>query len=365
MLKLCLSFCAAAVALLVAGPSQAQQRNLHIYNWTDYIAEDAVPAFIKETGIQTTYDVFDSQEIVEARLSAGKSGFDLVVATMLPFMDRQIKAGLYQKVDKSKLPNLKNLDPEIMKLLAKSDPGNQYAVPWMWGTSGIGYNVDRVNRILANAPVSSLAILFDPAIVARFKGCGVVMLDSPTDVFPAVLKYLGRDPNSQTTEDLDLATAHMMKIRPSVRKFHSSEYINDLATGNACLAFGFSGDVFQAADRAKKAKRGVTIEYAIPTEGALFWVDSFMIPKDASNVAEAHVFLDYALRPAVAAASANAVGYASPNEAAFPLIDESVRLDPNVFPPANVRERFYTITVPTPEYERLRTRAWTRIKTGR
>lgn len=365
MLKLCLSFCAAAVALLAAGPTQAQQRNLHIYNWTDYIAEDAVPAFIKETGIQTTYDVFDSQEIVEARLSAGKSGFDLVVATMLPFMDRQIKAGLYQKVDKSKLPNLKNLDPEIMKLLAKSDPGNQYAVPWMWGTSGIGYNGDRVNRILANAPVSSLAILFDPAIVARFKGCGVVMLDSPTDVFPAVLKYLGRDPNSQTPEDLELATAHMMKIRPSVRKFHSSEYINDLATGNACLAFGFSGDMFQAADRAKKAKRGVTIDYAIPTEGALFWVDSFMIPKDASNVAEAHVFLDYALRPAVAAASANAVGYASPNEAAFPLIDESVRLDPNVFPPANVRERFYTITVPTPEYERLRTRAWTRIKTGR
>ncbi len=354
-----LSLCVLATA---AG---AQQRLLNVYNWSDYIAEDAVPKFTAESGIKVNYDVYDANEVLETKLTAGRSGYDLVVPTLSPFLARQLKAGLYQKVDKSKLPNLKNLDPEIMALLARVDPGNEHAVPWMWGTSGIGYNVDKVKRIMADAPVFSLAMMFDPDVVKRFQGCGVEMLDSPTDVLPAVLKYLGRNPDSQTKEDLDAAVAQMSKIRPYIRKFHSSEYINDLATGNACLAFGFSGDVLQAAARARTANRGVVIQYSIPTEGALFWVDSWVIPADAAHVDEAQAFLNYVLRPEVAAASSNAVGYASPNKAAFDLVDEQVRLNPSVYPPDSVRAKFYTISVPSPEFDRMRTRAWTRIKTGR
>lgn len=359
---------AAVAALMIgglAGDAVAQQRVLNVYNWSDYIAEDAISRFQAETGIKVNYDVYDSNEVLETKVTAGRSGYDLVAPTGSPFMARQITAGIYQPLDKSKLKNLGNADPEVMQRLAGFDPGNRHAVPWMWGTAGIGYNPDRVKRIMADAPVFSLAIMFDPEIVAKFKGCGVVMLDSPTDVLPAVLKYLGLNPDSQEQADLDKAVAHMLKIRPSIRKFHSSEYINDLANGNACLAFGWSGDIFQAAGRAAEAKRGVTVAYSIPTEGALFWVDGFVIPKDARNVDEAHQFLDFLLRPDVAAASTNLIGYANGNKASLPLIQEAVRLSPAVYPPEEVRQKFYTISVPSREFDRARTRAWTRIKTGR
>jgi putrescine transport system substrate-binding protein len=348
----------------LAGAASAEQRVLNVYNWSDYIAEDTVKKFTAETGIKVNYDVYDSNEVLETKLIAGHSGYDIVVPTASPFMARQIQAGLLQKLDKAKLPNWGNLDPEILERLARYDPGNQRAVPWMWGTVGIGYNVDQIARRMPEAPVDSLGILFDPATVARFKDCGVELLDSPTDVLPAVLKFLGLDPDSQAAADLDRATAQLQQVRASVRKFHSSEYINDLANGNACLAFGYSGDIFQAAARAEEAGPAVKVAYAIPREGALFWVDGMVVPADARNVDEAHRFLDFLMRPEIVAETTNRLGYANGNRAALPLVDAAIRDDPTVYPPEAVRASFYTLSVSSRAYDRLRTRAWTRIKTG-
>jgi putrescine transport system substrate-binding protein len=353
------------LALLCAVPATAQERVLNVYNWSDYIAEDTVKKFTAETGIKVNYDVYDSNEVLEAKLTAGRSGYDIVVPTVSPFMARQIQAGLLRKLDKAKLKNWGNLDPEILARVAQADPGNEHAVPWMWGTVGIGYNVDKVKRIAADAPVHSLEIVMDPATVERFKSCGVVMLDSPTDVLPAALTFLGLKPDSQTKDDLDRAVEQLLKVRPAVKKFHSSEYINDLANGNACLALGYSGDIFQAAARAREANRGVTIQYAIPSEGALLWVDGMVLTKDARNVEEAHLFLDFLLRPEIVAETTNRLGYANANKASERYLDEAIRRDPAVYPPPELRERFYTISVPTREFDRQRTRAWTRIKTGR
>jgi putrescine transport system substrate-binding protein len=352
------------VALILGGPAGAVERVLNVYNWSDYIAEDTVKKFTAATGIKVNYDVYDSNEVLEAKLVAGNSGYDIVVPTASPFMARQIQAGLLRKLDKGGLKNRGNLDPEILRRLAQYDPGNAYAVPWMWGTAGIGYNVDMVERIMADAPVGSLKILFDPATVERFAACGVELLDSPTDVLPATLAFLGLAPDSQAKEDLDRATALLLKVRPAVRKFHSSEYINDLANGNACLAFGYSGDVFQAAARAREAGRGVKVAYAIPREGALLWIDGMVLPKDARNLAAAHRFLDFLMRPEIVAETTNRLGYANANLVSAPLIVDAIRRDPTVYPPPEVRARLYTISVPSRAYDRLRTRAWTRVKTG-
>lgn len=348
-----------------AGSAAAQQRTVNVYNWSDYIAPEAAATFSKETGVKVNYDVYDSNEVLEAKLTAGKSGYDVVVPTASPFVARQIPAGFYQKIDRSKLKNYGNLDPDIMKRLEAYDPGNQYGVPWMWGTSGIGYNVDKVKKIAPDAPVYSLKLLFDPETVAKFKSCGIMMLDSPTDVIPAVLRYLGRDPDSKSLDDLNAATEHLLKIRPSVRKFHSSEYINGLANGDICIAFGFSGDIIQASTRANDAKRGVKVAYSIPTEGALLWIDTMVIPKDAPNPDLAHQWIDYMLDAKVAAASSDFVGYANGNAAAKPLVSAEVRSNPGVYPPAEVFARLYTTSAADRDYERARTRAWTRVKTGR
>jgi putrescine transport system substrate-binding protein len=238
-------------------------------------------------------------------------------------------------------------------------------VPWMWGTSGVGYNVRKVRDAMPDAPLDSLAMVMDPAVVARFAKCGVMLLDSPTDVFSAALVWLGRNPDSKDKADLDAAAAHLQKVHPHVRKFHSSEYINALANGDVCVAFGFSGDVIQAMNRAREAKRGVEISYSIPKEGALFGVDVMAIPSSATNVDEAHAFLDYVMRPAVAAQASSFVGYATGNQAAIPLLDASVRDDPRIYPPQAIVDKFYTLTPADSGYERLRTRAWTRVKTGR
>jgi putrescine transport system substrate-binding protein len=352
------------VALSFTGAAAAAERVLNVYNWSDYIAEDTVKKFTAETGIKVNYDVYDSNEVLETKLTAGRSGYDIVVPTASPFMARQIQAGLLRPLDKAKLKNWGNLDPEILGRLVRYDPGNQYAVPWMWGTVGIGYNIDQIKRVMPDAPVDSLKLVFDPATVARFKDCGVELLDSPTDVLPAALKFLGLDPDSQAKADLDKATALLEQVRPSVRKFHSSEYINDLANGNACLTFGYSGDIFQAAARAKEAGQGVKVAYAIPREGALFWVDGMVLPKDARDIDEAHQFLDFLMRPEIVAETTNRLGYANGNKASLPLIDDAIKRDPTVYPPEAVRATFYTVSVPSREYDRLRTRAWTRIKTG-
>jgi putrescine transport system substrate-binding protein len=361
---------ALAAATLTAGlmgvPAAAQDQVLRVFNWNDYIAPETLTRFTAETGIRVTYDTYDSNEVLDARLRAGRSGYDLVVPSASPFLAQQIPAGLYQPLDRGKIPNWRNLDPAIMRGLEHYDPGNRFAVPWMWGTTGIGYNVDRVRQILPNAPVNSLRMVFDPQIVARFRGCGVEVLDSPTDVFPAALAFLGLSPDSKALPDLTRATEMLQRVRPNIRRFHSSEYINDLANGDACVVFGYSGDIIQAARRAREANRGVQIAYAIPlVEGALQWTDAWAIPVGAPNVEAAHRFLDFLLRPEIAALNTNFIGYANAVPASLPMVDAAIRDNASIYPPDDVRRRFYLISPAERTYERARTRAWTRITTGR
>ena len=356
--------CLVCLLALLAGPAFAQKQ-VDVYNWSDYIAESQIKIFSQDTGIKVNYTTYDSNEILDAKLRTGHSGYDVVVPTASPFFVRQLAAKLYLPLDRSKLKNWGNLDPEIMEQLAKYDPGNAHAIPWMWGTVGIGYNVAAIKRRMPNAPVDSLAMIFDPAVVSHFVDCGVMVLDSSTDMLPAALKYLGLDPDSRNTTDLKKAADAIKAVRPYIRKFHSSEYINALAGGNICLAFGYSGDILQARDRAAKATDKREIAYAIPREGALLWIDVAAIPKDAPHPEEAYRFLDFMLDPKVAAASSAITGYANGNTAATSLLAKSISENPAVYPPAAVRAKLYTITAANAEQVRERTRLWTAIKTGR
>ena len=355
---------ASLLASALALPAFAQGQ-VNVYNWSDYIAEDQLKDFARDTGIKVNYTTYDSNEILDAKLRTGKSGYDIVVPTASPFFVRQLQANIFLPLDKSKLKNWNNLDPEIMKALATYDPGNAHAVPWMWGTIGIGYNVAEIRKRMPEAPVDSLRMIFDPAVVSKFQDCGVMLLDSATDMLPAALKYLGLDPDSKKPDDLAKAADVIKAVRPYVRKFHSSEYINALAGGNVCLAFGFSGDIFQARDRGAKAARKVDIEYAIPKEGAMLWIDVVAIPKDAPNQANAYRFMDFMLDAKVAAASTELTGYANGNKAAFALLPKDISENPLIYPPQAVRAKFYTITAGTAEQTRDRTRLWTSVKTGR
>lgn len=353
-------------AITVAGNARAaEDKVLNIYNWSDYIADDTVARFEAETGIKVHYDVYDGNEVLEAKLLAGHSGYDLVVPTASPFLAREAQAGVFQKIDKAKLTHYGNLDPQILKAVANVDPGNQYGVPYLWGTTGIGYNPAKVNAVLGDkAPVDSLKLIFDPANAAKLADCGLSLLDTPQEMFPAALAYRGRAPLGREKQDLDAAVETLMAIRPYVRKFHSSQYINDLANGDLCVAFGYSGDMVQARNRAAEAKNGITVAYSIPKEGAMIWVDTMAVPKDAPHPENALKFIDFILRPEIIAAISNTVAYANPNLPATKLVDESLRNDPNIYPPPEVRARLFFDKPVTPQYERLRTRAWTRVKTG-
>jgi putrescine transport system substrate-binding protein len=354
------------LAAALAGPALADEtKTLNVYNWSDYIADDTLSRFEAETGIKVNYDVYDSNEVLEAKLMAGRSGYDVVVPSASPFLARQIAAGVYQKIDKAKLTNYGNLDPQILAAAANADPGNQYGVPYLWGTTGIGYNPAKVKAALGpTAPVDSLKLIFDPANAKKLASCGISLLDTPQEMFPAALAYLGRDPLSREKADLDKAAEVIAAIRPFVRKFHSSQYINDLANGDLCVAFGYSGDVIQAKNRAADAKNGVEIAYSIPKEGAMIWIDMMAIPKDAPHPENALKFIDYILRPEVIAAISNSVGYANPNTLALELVDEDIRNNPGIYPPSEIRQHLFFDKPVTPQYERLRTRAWTRVKTG-
>jgi putrescine transport system substrate-binding protein len=287
------------------------------------------------------------------------------VPTASPFFVRQLAAKLYRPLDKGRLKNYGNLDPAIMKQLAKYDADNAHAIPWMWGTIGIGYNVEAIKKRMVKAPVDSLSMIFEPSIVSRFADCGVMVLDSPTDVFPAALKYLLLDPDSKNPEDLNKAAELLKAIRPYIRKFHSSEYINGLATGNVCLTLGYSGDILQARDRAAKASEKREIAYAIPNQGAMVWIDVAAIPKDAPNPDNALRFLDFMMDPKVAAASSKITGYANANVPATELLDKSITGNPWIYPKASDRAKFYTVTAANAEQTRERTRLWTAVKTGR
>jgi putrescine transport system substrate-binding protein len=354
-----------AAVLLTLAACAAEASELHVYNWSDYIAPDTIANFTKETGIAVTYDVYDGNEVLEAKLLAGQSGYDIVVPSASPFMAREIKAGAFLALDKSKLSNLRNLDPAMLALAAEADPGNTYGVPYLWSVTGIGYNKALVAKAIGNdGPRDTLALLFDPANARKLAACGISLLDTPQEVFPAALAYLGLDPKSHDPADLDKAVALLDKIRPYVRKFHSSQYINDLANGDICIALGYSGDVIQARNRAREAGNGVAIAFRVPKEGAQFSIDMLGIPKDAPHPDNALKFIDYILRPKVIAAISDAVSYPNPNLAATALVKPDIRDDPGIYPPAAVRKLFY-VDLPAPrDYERARTRAWNRVKAG-
>jgi putrescine transport system substrate-binding protein len=363
-----IGFLVVAVACAAIVPAAAQtkgERVVNVYNWSDYIAPTVVEDFSKEGGIKVRYDTFDSNDTLETKLLAGKSGYDVVVPTAY-FLERQIKAGVFQKLDKARLPNLANLWPEISQRLATYDPGNQYAVNYMWGTTGIGYNARKARDVLGpNGTIDSWDIVFKPENLAKFKDCGVHFLDSSDDILAAALHYLGLDPNSSNEADLQKAADLVTKIRPYVRKFHSSEYLNSLASGEICLVVGFSGDIKQSQKRAAEAKNGVEIAYAIPKEGAQLWFDNLAIPRDAKNVAEANEFINYLQRPEVAAKNTNFISYANGNLASQKFIDKAILDDKTIYPDEATMRQLYTISAHDPKTQRLMNRLWTRIKTGK
>lgn len=353
-----------AVAVIVAASRAAvgEEAVVNVYNWSDYIAEDAIDQFEAETGIAVNYDVFDSNQVLEARLLAGGTGYDVVFPSA-EFLERQIRAGVFMDLDPTLLPNRRNLDPVIHQRLAAHDPGNRHAVTYMWGTTGIGYDRDAIASRMANPPVESWSMLFDATVVSAFADCGVTLLDAPDEVFGAALSYLGRDPNSEDMADLKAAEDVIAEVRPYIRYFHSSLIIGDLANGEICLAMGWSGDMLMARARAGEAT-GKRIAYVIPKQGAALWFDVMAIPRDAPHPGNAHLFIDHLLRPEISAAISNTVFYASGNANAKPYLSEEVRTDESIYPPVDVMSRLFPAKAQSPEFDRARARAWTRVKTG-
>ena len=357
---------ACALALVIAaGTAEAQgKQEVYVYNWSDYIDPKILEDFTKETGIQVVYDVYDSNDTLETKLMAGKTGYDVVVPTS-PFLAREIKAGAIAKLDKAKLPNLKHLDASIMKRMTAYDPDNAHSVVYLWGTSGIGYNTKKIAERMKDAPVSSLSLIFDPAVVSKFKDCGVMVLDAADELIPAALRYLGLDPDAKDAATIAKGEAALMKVRPYIRKFHSSQYIEDLANGRICIAFGWSGDIVQAKTRAEEAKKGVEINYSIPKEGALMWFDSFAVPADAPNKDNAHAFINYMMKPEVIAKASNAVFYPNANKDADPFVSAEVKADQNIYPPPDVVKTLFTVTPYDQKSQRTLTRSWTKVKRGK
>lgn len=348
---------------LMAGSVQAQEV-LNIYNWSDYIADDTIANFEAETGIKVVYDMFDSNDVLEAKLLTGNSGYDLVVPSS-SFMGRQIMAGVFQKLDKSQLPNLANMDAEMMATIAGIDPGNTYGVPYMWGTTGIGYNVDMVKKALGDDfNVGSWDMVFKPENMAKLAECGVHVLDSADEVLPIAMNYLGLDPNSTNKKDWQAGAEVVKGVRSSITKFHSSNYIDALANGDICVALGWSGDVFMAQLAADEADAGVAVDYVIPAEGAPLWIDMMGIPADAKNAGNAHKFLNYLMRPEVTAAITNYVWYANANAAASTHVEQDILDHPGIYPSAEAKAKLFTFDILPPKVTRAATRAWTDVRTG-
>jgi len=353
-----------AASVFTVSLAQAQEKVVNVYNWSDYIDPTIIEDFTKETGIKVVYDVYDSNEMLETKLLAGGSGYDVVVPTA-PFLMRQIAAGVYQKLDKSKLPNLKNMWPDIAARLATYDPGNDYAVNYMWGTTGIGYNVAKVKAALGDVPVDSWDILFKPDNAKKLKSCGINILDASDETFAIGMNYIGKNPDSKVTADLEAGGKVYKAVRPNVKTFNSSAYIDELANGDSCITIGWSGDVLQAKTRAEEAKNGVEISYAIPKEGTYLWMDNFAIPADAKNVDSAHAFINYMMKPEVIAKASDYVQYANGNLASQPLIDKAVFENPQVYPDAATLKKLFTISPYAPKEQRVLNRVWTQIKTGK
>jgi len=356
---------ATLVAIAATGMAQAADSTvLNIYNWSDYIGTDTIANFEKATGIKVSYDTYDANETLDGKLKAGHSGYDLVVPSLVPFLAQQIQAGIYQPLDKSKLPNWSHLDPSLLKRMAAYDKDNAHAIPWITGTVGIGVVMEKVKAIAPDAPVGSLKFMFDPAILSKFKGCGITVIDSPTEVFAEALAYLGIKPDSQKKEDIQKAADLLMKIRPFIRKFDSSEYINDLANGDVCVSLGYSSDINLARRRAAEAAKGVTVAYNIPSEGSVRYIDTMAMPKDAPHPDAALKFLNYVMQPEVMAETSNTIFGQSGNADAIKFVNPEIAKDPGVFPPADVEAKLFSLSIQNKELERLTNRLWTKIKSG-
>ncbi len=353
-----------ALAAGLLGSAAAQERVVNVYNWSDYIDEAVLAQFTEETGIKVVYDVYDNNEIILTKLLAGGSGYDIVVPTDST-MTRLIRADALQPLDKSLLPNLSHMWPLINERLQVYDPGNEYAVNYMWGTTAFAYNKASIEARMPDAPVDSWDMLFKPEVLAKFADCGVQVIDTPEDVFQSALNYLGLDPQSKDPDELARANDLLKSIRPYIQKFNSSEYINALANGDICLALGYSGDLLQARDRAAEANNGVEVVYVIPKEGALMWFDSMVIPADAPHVKEAHEFINFMMRPDIAAKNSNYVFYANGNIDSQPLLSDDVKSDPAIYPPEATLQRLFTSVTYEPAVQRTLTRMWTELKAGR
>ncbi|MGB7322282.1 MAG: polyamine ABC transporter substrate-binding protein [Albidovulum sp.] len=351
-----------AAALLAAGAAGAEE--VRVYNWSDYIDEELLTKFEEESGIDLIYDVFDSNELLETKMLAGSSGYDVVVPSGI-FLQRQIQAGAFQKLDKAQLPNSANMWDAVSERTEKYDPGNEYSVNYMWGTTGIGVNINKVKEVLGDdAPVTSLALIFDPANMEKLASCGVHLLDAPAEIIPAALQFLGEDPDAQDFEVISKVEPLLTSVAPYITKFHSSEYINALANGDICVAFGWSGDILQARDRAAEADNGVEIEYHIPKEGALMWFDQMAIPADAQNPTGAHMFLNFIMDANNMAAASNYVYYANGNKASQEFLNEDVIGDNAIYPDEETTANLYTTSPYDAKVNRSVTRMWTKVKSG-
>ncbi|MEO0637099.1 MAG: polyamine ABC transporter substrate-binding protein [Pseudomonadota bacterium] len=344
--------------------SLAEERVVNVYNWSDYIDEAVLEDFTAETGIRVVYDVFDTNELLETKLLSGGSGYDVVVPSA-EFLARQIQAGVFQPLDKAKLPNIANMWDKIEEKLEPYDPGNAYSVNYMWGTTGIGYNVEKVTeRLGEEAPVDNWSLVFDPANMEKLADCGVHFLDAPSEMLPAALNYLGLNPGSTDQAELQQAADLLLSVRPHVQKFHSSEYVQALANGDICVAIGFSGDVFQSIAAADEADNGVTVAYSIPTQGTQLWFDQMAIPADAPNVEEAYEFLNFMMKPEPIATATNYVYYANGNKASQALLEEDLINDPTIYPDAETEAKLFTKLPYDQRTQRVVTRLWQRVTTG-
>jgi putrescine transport system substrate-binding protein len=358
-----------AAAAAAAEPAKVvydtdEEKVVNVYNWSDYIEPKVLEDFETETGVHVNYEVMDSNALLETKLRAGRSGYDVVVPSA-SYLARQITSNIYQKLDKSKLDNLKNLDPDITKRLEVFDPGNEHAVNYMWGTSGVAYNEAMIKAAMPDAPVDSFAMFWDPKVVSKFAKCGVSMLDEPGEVLGTVLMYLGKNPNSEAPEDLKAAEKVLLSVRPYIRLINSSKYIEDLANGEICLALGWSGDTLQSKTRAEEAGKGLVIKYNIPKEGAVMFFDNMAIPADAAHVKNAHLFINYMLRADVAAKNSNFISFANSNAASWPLINAEVKNNPGIFPTPEMMPKLVPDLPESAEFTKVLTRTWTRFKTGK
>ena len=348
----------------VPGASKAaEEKVLHVYNWTDFIGKNTVAEFERETGIRVIYDTYDADQTLEAKLMAGDSGYD-VVSTAQDYFSRQIKAGAYERIDHSKLTNWHYLDPVLLKKLEKSDPGNAHAMPYLNSLNGYAYNVDMIRQRMPNAPLDSLAMLFDPAVVSKFEDCGVTFLDSDEDVIQLALAYLGRNPNSHSAQDLADVERLVAKVRPYIRNFDSSEYMTGLANKELCLVMSWSSDYATIKARARAAGIDVNLAFTVPKEGSNAVCTAMLIPAGAPHPDNAHKFLNFILRPKVIAEITNDIHYANPNLASTPYVAPEILKDPAVYPTPEVLARTYTAEEISVEFQRVRTRAWTKIKTN-